>query len=75
VTTKKSKAPPEHPCWEKANKVLAADNTELDMQATITLGSATMGRAMYVPTRKINSRGKKARMVMPTFCPFCGEKL
>lgn len=65
----------EHPCWRAANKALKADNTELDMRETVSMSTGHMSRALPIPTRKIDPRGKKARMLMPTFCPFCGEKL
>lgn len=65
----------EHPCWAKVNKALAQRNGELDMQLTISMGSAKMGKALYVPTRKLNPRGPKPPKLFLVHCPFCGEKL
>lgn len=36
---------------------------------------ATMREHLMVQVEKINSRGKKPPLAIPTFCPFCGEKL
>jgi hypothetical protein len=72
---RRSKKPAEHPCWAKVNAAIADRNAELDMATTISIGSAEMGSALYIPLRRLNPRKQGLTKLMPVFCPFCGEKL
>ena len=34
-----------------------------------------MRECLMIQVEKINSRGKKPPLAIPTFCPFCGEQI
>lgn len=61
-------------CIEEANKALAEHNTAIATAMTVHTESMEVGVRITVPTRKVNSKGKKAMVVFATYCPLCGEK-
>lgn len=61
-------------CITEANKALAEKNTVLDTKMTVDLKTGKFSSVITVPTRKLNSRGKRAVIVPINFCPLCGKK-
>jgi hypothetical protein len=61
-------------CIRKANKALAAHNTAIDSKLTFSADMKSQGEKLFVPTRKINAKGKRPMTVWANFCPLCGEK-
>ena len=57
-------------CVENLDRHLAASNTRV--ATALVLGNG-ISYPMVV-TEKINPRGKKARTVIASACPFCGKK-
>lgn len=60
-------------CHSDIDAKLAPLNGRLATGFTAT--DHALGLTMLLQVEKINSRGKKPPQVLPTFCPFCGEKL
>lgn len=61
-------------CIRKANKALAAHNTAIDSKLTFSPDMKSQSEKMFVPTRKINSKGSRAMTVWAAYCALCGEK-
>lgn len=59
-----------HKCIKQLNKKLKETNTRL-------VGNLLKANHIFVDTEKIRKLrdGKKATIVIATYCPFCGEKL
>ena len=59
-------------CIENIDNMLAEHNTKLAL--SITLGE----KSMSLPTIQVEKLNAKVRKgpaaIVPTFCPFCGEK-
>lgn len=62
-------------CIEEANKALAEHNTAIATVMTVHTTSMDIGTRITVPTRKVNSKGKRAMTLFATYCPLCGEKI
>lgn len=61
-------------CRKRIDEKLASLNGKLATGFCFTpRGSAQLTLLMQV--EKIKPRGKKPPHVLPTFCPFCGEKI
>jgi len=58
-------------CITRINELLAPRNGRLILTFTLTDGLSDFPT---IEIEKIAPRGKKPPRVMPTFCPFCGEK-
>jgi hypothetical protein len=59
-------------CITKVNAALAGDNTQLGI--TVVIGGQTSSLPTIV-TEKVNTKLRKGPVaVIPSFCPFCGEK-
>jgi hypothetical protein len=58
-----------HKCIRETNKELAKHNTKL-------VGNLLNPNHIFIDTQRVKPlRGKKAKVVIATYCPFCGEKL
>jgi hypothetical protein len=62
-------------CIKEANKALAESNTALDTKMVFDAKAGKFATVIPVPTRKINSRGKRAVFLHANFCPLCGKKI
>lgn len=64
-------------CLVHTQRLLALLNTRLITSFCLTEDLSVPSdllEAVIVATEKIESRGKKARTVVASFCPFCGER-
>lgn len=61
-------------CIDKATEALKEHDTELD----VTFLMPTMREVLRVPTKWCDGvkpkRGKRPKVVLITFCPFCGKQ-
>ena len=59
-----------HKCFEDISKVLVKENTRL-------VFNLLNPNHVFVATERIRNLrdGKKAKRVIATYCPFCGERL
>jgi hypothetical protein len=65
-------------CHSEIDAKLEPLNGRLATGFSIAKGApvgATMQLSLLMQVEKIAPRGKKPPQVLPTFCPFCGEKL
>jgi hypothetical protein len=60
-------------CRKQIDEKLAPLNGRLATGFTVQNG--TMPLTLLMQVEKINPRGKKPPHVLPTFCPFCGERI
>lgn len=62
-------------CMTKVNESLKEHNTRLATSFVITKDLRGMDCLPLLQVAKIETRSRKRPMnVIPTFCPFCGEK-
>jgi hypothetical protein len=66
-------------CFEKVNTQFAEHNTMLDMRMCLNRedGRMTLEPQLAIATSRIKNLrdGKQAKVVVATFCPFCGKSL
>jgi len=67
-------------CVAKVNEQLADHNTVLEEVAVVSMTKPGMRSSMLITTSRLrtstqNERRSKVKKVMPSFCPFCGEKI
>lgn len=66
-------------CIEQVNEQLREHNTELVLVQSLgmTPGKMTFETHLAIATRRIEALrdGKKAKMVVAAYCPFCGKTL
>jgi len=60
----------QHKCFKELSKVLVEENTRLQF-------NYLNQNHVFVATERIRNLrdGKKAKRVVASYCPFCGEKL
>jgi hypothetical protein len=64
-------------CLEQVQEYLKPDNTQLrqDLMFSMKSMSAARSTRVFVETRKIDTKIKKAKKeVFAAYCPFCGKK-
>lgn len=63
-------------CTKTMNKLLAEHNTTLTEHSMINITTGKMRQSIAICTEKLNRKDRqKAKVVLPSFCPFCGEKI
>lgn len=67
-------------CITKVNAQLAEHNTALEQAIVVSLSGPGMRSSLLIQTGRLHSRTpserrSKVQKVMPSFCPFCGEKI
>jgi hypothetical protein len=64
-------------CFEKVNTQLAEHNTELVLLSTPDFTRGVFETHLAIATSRIKNLrdGKQAKVVVATFCPFCGKSL
>jgi hypothetical protein len=69
-------------CVEKVNAVLAESNTVLDECCMVSMrggedGKSKIRMSLVIASMRLDQSKKrtKVRRVIPSFCPFCGEKI
>jgi len=63
-------------CAAKVNERLAESNTALSETSLINMKTGAIRQSLIVKTERL-SRDKprsKVKTVLPSFCPFCGER-
>jgi hypothetical protein len=64
-----------HKCIRQINTALAAHNTQLNLIFQV-VGPQAGKPFIQIATIKVGDKKRgKPKMVVATFCPFCGEKL
>ena len=58
----------QHKCIRETNKKLEGHNTVL-VTNLLNLNH------IFIDTQRVGGRGTKAKTVVASYCPFCGEKL
>lgn len=62
-------------CIPKLNEMMAEHNTKLDELTMFSMSTGNTRSSLHVVTSKVDSRKKgKAKVMLVTFCPFCGER-
>lgn len=59
-------------CVNQMNALLAEKNGRLE--SVLGFGNGGMSSHLHIGIEKINKRGQRPPCVIPTYCPFCGEK-
>ena len=67
-------------CITAVNAQLAEHNTVLDEVAVVSLSGRGMRSSLLIRTERLHARTpaerrSKVKRVLPSFCPFCGEKI
>lgn len=71
-------------CVEKVNAMLAESNTVLDeccmvrfRESPLSMKAGAIRNSLVIATIRLDQSKKrtKVRRVIPSFCPFCGEKI
>jgi hypothetical protein len=62
-------------CVEKVNANLKPHNTVLSEISMLNMMSGTSRQSLKIATEKLHRKRSKVKVVIPTFCPFCGEKI
>jgi len=63
-------------CREEIDKKLAEHNGRLATGFSMSRNGGELDLVLLMQVEKINAKSrKKPPAVIPTFCPFCGEKL
>ena len=63
-------------CIATVDKQLAEYNTMLDQSLIVNFKTGKSRMMLRVATSKVDSKNRKpARVMLATFCPFCGARL
>lgn len=62
-------------CIERVNKGLAEHNTCLSQVTMVNFKTGGARQSLTIGTEKIESKRGKPKTVLPSFCPFCGERV
>lgn len=57
-------------CVDKMNSALAEKNGRLE--TVIGFGSGALTGHLHIGVEKINKKGPRPPLVIPSYCPFCG---
>ncbi len=61
-------------CIAKANKALAEVNARLKTSLSVNIKTGGMRQSLTLPVEKVNKKGARPPVIVPTYCPLCGEK-
>lgn len=62
-------------CMTGVNEKLQPHNSKLSVSFCLTKNLSGMNALPIIQTEKINTKVRgRVMMVIPTFCPFCGDK-
>lgn len=63
-------------CADKVNEKLKAEGLALPMVAMLNMETGKARETVYMQTERLKTASRvKRRKVIPTYCPFCGDKL
>lgn len=62
-------------CVAQVNEMLAKEKTCIDQISLINFKTGNVRQSMHIATAKTERGRHKAKTLLPTFCPFCGEKI
>lgn len=62
-------------CIERVNKSLAEHNTCLSEVSMVNFQTGGVRQSLTIGTSKLERKKGKAKIVLPSYCPFCGEHI
>jgi len=64
-------------CIDKVNEQLAEKNLTLRQVSLINMTTGKVRQSLVMPVERLRSEGarSKTKHVIPSYCPFCGEKI
>jgi len=61
-------------CIARVNKQLKQHNTCLEQVSMVNFETGKVRQSLQITTAKIERKRGKPKVVLPTFCPFCGKR-
>lgn len=61
-------------CIDLVNEKLAEHNTRLDQVSMLNFKTGKCRESLHVVTTKLERRKGKAKLMLVTYCPFCGKR-
>lgn len=62
-------------CVDDVNKMLEKENTFLEKVSLLNMKTGTCRESIHLVTGKLDRKKKgKAKVMLVTFCPFCGQR-
>ncbi len=62
-------------CIEKVNAKLAESNTCLVQLSMLSMTTGKCRQSLQIATQKLRRKPGKPKIVIPTYCPFCGKRV
>lgn len=63
-------------CVNRVNTLLKDENTMIDQTSLVNFKTGVVRQSMMIASCKRDRLDKrKAKVILPTFCPFCGKRV